>query len=101
MRDVSKSSKKSKKKKYLEEELEKILQKKYFNEESRMNEIKINNSNELLGLRGDLKEMKDVISKLSSDDWYSKKEDQEQPATKEEYEVMFLGFQKKIEELIS
>ena len=45
MRDVSKSSKKSKKKKYLEEELEKILQKKYFNEESRMNEIKINNSN--------------------------------------------------------
>lgn len=45
--------------------------------------------------------MKDVISKLSSDDWYSKKEDQEQPATKEEYEVMFLGFQKKIEELIS
>lgn len=101
MRDVSKSSKKSKKKKFLEEELEKILQKKYFNEESRMNEIKINNSNELLGLRGDLKEMKDVISKLSSDDWYSKKEVQEQPATKEEYEVMFLGFQKKIEELIS
>lgn len=31
-----------------------------------MNEIKLNNSNEILGLKGDLREMKDVINKLSN-----------------------------------
>ena len=59
------SQKKLKKKKFLQEEVEKMLQKRYFNEETKLNEIKLNNACEFLGLKGDLQEMKEVISKLS------------------------------------
>ena len=38
-----------------------------------MNEMKISNSNDISELKGDLKEMKNVISKLSNEDWYNKK----------------------------
>jgi len=65
IRDASKSSKKLKKKKYLEEEMEKLIQKRYSNDAIKMSEIKINNSNQIMDLKGDLQEMKDVISKLA------------------------------------
>lgn len=47
--------------------MEKLLQRRYLNEEYKFNEIRLNNSNEIEGLRGDLKEMKQVISKLSAE----------------------------------
>ena len=42
-----------------------MLQKRYLNEENKLNEIRLNNACEFLGLKGDLQEMKEVISKLS------------------------------------
>ena len=59
-RDPSKSSKKARKKRFLEEEVEKLLQNRNSNE-SKMNEIKLTNANELVGLRGDLEQMKGAL----------------------------------------
>ena len=50
-----------------------MIQRRFCNENSIMNEMKINNSNDISELKGDLKEMKNVISKLSNEDWYNKK----------------------------
>ena len=45
--------------------MEKLIQKRYSNDAIKMSEIKINNSNQIMDLKGDLQEMKDVISKLA------------------------------------
>ena len=61
-----------------------------------MEELKMNNANGLDGLRGDLKEMKKVINKLSSEDWYNKKEEL---IPKEEFESKIFALCQQNDEL--
>jgi len=47
--------KKQRRKKYLQEEVEKMIQRKYFEDDGRLNAFREHNTNELLGLKDDLK----------------------------------------------
>ena len=69
--------KKNLKKKYLEEEVEKVLQKRYQNTGNVIKELREQNTNEIEGLREDLKSMKDVIYKLSIEDHCKGKEERQ------------------------
>jgi hypothetical protein len=78
--------------------VEKLLQKRIFEDDTKINEIRLSSANEITGLRGDLQEMKNVIHKLSNEEWNFKKE-AEPPKIKEDFEMMCAGLRRKIDEL--
>lgn len=74
----AKSMKKEIKKKFLEAEVEKIMQKREFTSDTKLKDIKNVRTNDISGMREDLQTMKDVISKLSFEERSNKSDEKKQ-----------------------
>lgn len=79
-----------------------MIQRKYFEDDGRLNAFRQHNNNELLGLKDDLKEMKDVLCKLTVSD---KKVRRQSPMKndfeeeKKDAEGMIMNYKRKVDQL--